>query len=62
MPSKTIMVRKAVYEALQKEKRSGESFSRLMERLLARRKGLKACYGIWEGRERAEPEPRRRGR
>ena len=62
MPSKTIMVRKAVYEALYKEKRAGESFSRLMERLLAKRRGLEACFGIWDGGARPDTTPRRKGK
>lgn len=47
MPSKTIMVRKPVYEALRKEMRPGESFSRLFERLLSKRRGLSGCVGLW---------------
>ena len=50
MSSKTLMVRKPVYEALRKEKRPGESFSRLMESLMAKRLGLRACYGTWRKR------------
>ena len=61
MPSKTIMVRKPVYEALAHEKRSGESFSRLMERLLSRRRGLESCFGLWgKAPARAAPPARRR--
>jgi predicted CopG family antitoxin len=61
MPSKTLMVRKAVYDQLNKEKHQGESFSRLMERLLARRRGLKSCYGLWGSRAQAKPAPGRKG-
>jgi len=60
MPSKTLMVRKAVYDQLNKEKHQGESFSRLMERLLSRRRGLKSCYGLWGTRAQVKPDSRRK--
>jgi hypothetical protein len=47
MSSKTLMVRKPIYEALHREKRPGESFSQLMERLLSRPRGVQSCYGAW---------------
>jgi predicted CopG family antitoxin len=54
------MVRKAVYDQLNKEKHQGESFSRLMERLLSRRRGLKSCYGLWGTRAQVKPDSRRK--
>ncbi len=44
------MIRKVVYEALEKEKRPGESFSRVLERLLARGEGIASLQGAWRGR------------
>jgi predicted CopG family antitoxin len=50
MTSRPIMIRKVVYEALEKEKRPGESFSRVLERLLARGEGIASLQGAWRGR------------
>jgi len=61
MPSKTLMVRKAVYDQLAKEKHQGESYSRLMERLLSRRRGLKSCFGLWGTRSQGKSASGRKG-
>ncbi len=57
------MIRKVVYESLRKEKRRGESFSKVIERLLSRRHPLEGLYGIWAGPGPASPRAKRtRGR
>jgi predicted CopG family antitoxin len=53
MSSRNIAVQKAVYDALTREKRSGESFTSLLRRLLEQREGLEELVGAWgkgEGR------------
>jgi predicted CopG family antitoxin len=47
MPSQNVAVQKAVYDALSKEKRPGESFTALFRRLLAQREGLEELVGSW---------------
>jgi len=47
MPSRNIAVQKTVYEALTREKRSGESFTSLFRRLLDQRQGLEEIVGTW---------------
>ncbi len=47
MPSKAIMVRQVVYLALEEQKRPGESFSRVLERLLSRGPGIASLRGLW---------------
>ncbi len=57
MASKAIMVRQVVYRALEEQKRPGESFSRVIERLLSRGPGLDSLRGLW-----ASPKARGKGR
>jgi predicted CopG family antitoxin len=63
MASRNIAVQAAVYEALMREKRPGESFTELLRRLLDQREGLEELFGAWgrpaEGRS---SRPRARGR
>jgi predicted CopG family antitoxin len=47
MPSRNIAVQKAVYDALAREKRAGESFTSLFRRLLEQRQGLEEILGSW---------------
>ncbi len=47
MPSRNVAVRKDVYEALRREKRPGESFTKLFVRLLNQRGPLEELAGIW---------------
>jgi predicted CopG family antitoxin len=47
MPSRNIAVQKAVYDALTREKRPGESFTSLFRRLLDQREGLEELAGSW---------------
>jgi len=49
MPSHNIAVRKDVYDALQREKRPGESFTKLFVRLLHQRGPLEELSGSWSG-------------
>lgn len=51
------MVRQVVYRALEEQKRPGESFSRVIERLLSRGPGLASLRGLW-----APPAARGKGR
>ncbi len=47
MPSQNIAVRKDVYHALEREKRPGESFTKLFVRLLQQRGPLEELAGSW---------------
>ncbi|MCI4347550.1 MAG: antitoxin VapB family protein [Thermoplasmata archaeon] len=47
MPSRNIAVRNDVYDALQREKRPGESFTKLLVRLLHQRGPLEELSGSW---------------
>jgi predicted CopG family antitoxin len=47
MPSHNVAVRKDVYLALEKEKRPGESFTKLFIRLLQQRGPLEDLSGTW---------------
>jgi len=65
MPSRNIAVQKAVYDALTREKRAGESFTVLLRRLLDQRRGLEEVVGGWgsarRGVDRAQLKELRRG-
>ncbi|HEV2519155.1 MAG TPA: antitoxin VapB family protein [Thermoplasmata archaeon] len=50
MSSRNIAVRKDVYDALRKERRPSESFTKLLIRLLNQRGGLHDLAGAWPGR------------
>ncbi len=43
-------MQKAVYDALNREKRTGESFTSLLRRLLLQREGLDELLGAWGAR------------
>lgn len=47
MPSKNIAVQRAVYDALDREKRTAESFTSVLRRLLEQRRGLEEVTGAW---------------
>ena len=47
MPSRNVAVQKAVYDALTREKRQGESFTQLFRRLLEQQAGLEEVLGAW---------------
>ena len=47
MSSRNIAVQKTVYDALTREKRTGESFTSLLRRLLEQREGLTELAGAW---------------
>jgi len=61
MPSHNIAVQKDVYEALRKEKRSGESFTGLFARLLSQGGALEEVCGAW-GKGPVTPDLRELGR
>jgi predicted CopG family antitoxin len=50
MPSRNIAVQKTVYEALEREKRTGESFTSVLRRLLAQRRALEDIAAAWGSR------------
>jgi predicted CopG family antitoxin len=50
MSSRNIAVQRVVYEALEREKRSGESFTSVLRRLLEHQRGLDELAGAWGGR------------
>jgi predicted CopG family antitoxin len=50
MPSRNIAIQKAVYEALEREKRAGESFTSVLRRLLEHQRGLDELVGAWASR------------
>lgn len=47
MPSRNIAVQKVVYDALSREKRTGESFTGVLRRLLEQKGGLEDLAGSW---------------
>jgi predicted CopG family antitoxin len=47
MSSRNVAVQRAVYDALKKEKRAGESFTSLFLRLLNQRGSLDEVRGAW---------------
>ena len=47
MSSRNIAVQKTVYDALNREKRGGESFTSVLRRLLEQREGLGELAGAW---------------
>jgi predicted CopG family antitoxin len=47
MPSRNVAVQRDVYDALKKEKRSGESFTGLFVRLLNQRGTIEEVRGSW---------------
>jgi predicted CopG family antitoxin len=49
MSSKNVAIQKAVYDALAREKRQGESFTDLFGRLLGQRGTLDEIRGAWGG-------------
>lgn len=57
MSSRNIAVRKDVYEALEREKRPGESFTKALLRLLNQRGPLDDVVGTWP--EHVPPTERR---
>lgn len=55
MGSRNIAVQRAVYDALEREKRTGESFTSVLRRLLEQRRTVDDLWGAWKGRSwRAE--------
>ena len=54
MTSRAIMIRKVVYDALSKQKRRGESFSMLLERMMLRPSALRSLVGAWKVRGKVE--------
>jgi len=54
MSSKNVAIQRTVYEALAREKRSGESFTELLARLLAQRGAADELRGAWGSRGLAE--------
>ena len=50
MASRNIAVQKMVYDALDREKRSGESFTSVLRRLLEQRRSLDDLWGSWGSR------------
>lgn len=47
MVSRNIAVQKEVYDVLTREKRTGESFTSVLRRLLEQREGLEEIVGTW---------------
>jgi len=60
MSSKNVAIQRAVYDALAREKRTGESFTELLSRLLAQRGAADEVRGAWGSRGLTE-EIRRLG-
>ncbi len=48
MTSKNISITEEAYEALEREKRRGESFTEAILRLTRRRGKLSDCFGSWK--------------
>jgi len=56
MPSRNIAVQETIYEALEKEKRAGESFTSVLRRLLDQRGGLEELAGAWGAADQRSSE------
>lgn len=54
MSSQNIAVQRQVYDALRKERRPGESFTRLLDRMLSERGALGELQGVWGSGRRAK--------
>jgi predicted CopG family antitoxin len=54
MSSKNVAIQRAVYDSLAREKRTGESFTELLARLLAQRGAAEELRGAWGTRGLAE--------
>ncbi|MCI4324301.1 MAG: antitoxin VapB family protein [Thermoplasmata archaeon] len=52
MSSRNVAIRKDVYDALHREKRPQESFTKLFLRLLSQRAPLEQVVGSWAGLDR----------
>jgi len=57
MSSRNIAIQREIYEALDKEKRAGESFTSVIRRLLDQKEGLEELVGAW--RRASAPHPGR---
>jgi predicted CopG family antitoxin len=49
MPSRNIAVRKDMYDILGKDRRAGESFTKVLIRLLNQKGPLEEIVGLWGG-------------
>ena len=47
MPSRNIAVQRTVYEALEREKRTGDSFTTVIRRLLDQQHAMDDLFGAW---------------
>ncbi|HEV2230729.1 MAG TPA: antitoxin VapB family protein [Thermoplasmata archaeon] len=47
MPSRNVALRKDVYDALRKEMRPSESFTKLIVRLMSQKGPLRQLHGAW---------------
>ena len=61
MSSRNIAVRKDIYEALRRERRPQESFTKLLIRLMGQRGPLEELEGVW-GRRSSSPDRSALGR
>lgn len=50
MPSRNIAIQKDVYDTLSKDRRAGESFTKVLVRLLNQKGPLEEMAGLWGGR------------
>jgi len=60
MASRNVAVQEAVFDALLKEKRPGESFTSLFRRLLEQRGGVEELVGAWGSASRRQSRHRLR--
>ena len=58
MPSRNIAIRKDVYDILSKDRRPGESFTKVLVRMINQKGPLEELSGLWGGKATAREKRR----
>ncbi len=61
MPSRNIAIRKDVYDILSKDRRAGESFTKVLVRLINQKGPVEELWGAWGGHPTSTEQRRFRG-